>query len=192
MDLLTMGGYSKVLKRIQIQKRNKCMSQVEQPSKIPQCLSSINDLVSKVDKMKSGLFKDSPDYFKTSLNNVRETLMDMFKNLTVRMTETPKISNEKITAIANSLGIDSNTRKDLLAIVAANNNDILTPDLIRDNIDTFRVIYDESNVEANENEIVFNADAEFTIVIDGKERDCTLKGKFAVPPASLVLLNKEV
>jgi hypothetical protein len=187
-----MSGYGKILKRIQTQKRNKCMSQTEQPkSKIPQCLSSINDLVSKVDKLKSGLFKDSPDYFKTSLNGVRETLMEMFKNLTVRMTEIPKISNEKITAIANSVGIDSETKKDLLAIVAASQGNILTPELIKDNLDTFKVIYDESNVEANENEIVFNADAEFTILIDGKEKDCTLKGKFPVPLASLILSSKE-
>jgi hypothetical protein len=117
--------------------------------------------------------------------------MGMFKNLTMRMTETPDISSEKITAIANSGEVDEETRQDLLALAKAKDGIALTPELIDENLDTFRVLFDNSNIEANDKNIVFNADAEFNIIIDGVEKTCKLKGKFKVPTAYLTLTDKE-
>lgn len=187
-----MSGYGKLLNKLKKKRleKEKIMASEDKKSKIPQCLTSINDLVSKVDKVSTGLFKDAPDYFKQGFDTIRETLMGMFKNLTMRMTETPNISSEKVTAIANSGKVDEETKQDLLALAKAMDNQILTPELIDENLDTFRVVYDKSNIEANDTNIVFNADAEFNIIIDGVEKTCTLKGKFKVPTAYLTLTEK--
>lgn len=188
-----MGKCSKLLNKLKKQRleKEKIMASENKKSKIPQCLTFINKLVSDVDKGTSGLFKDAPDYFKQGFDNIRETLMGMFKNLTMRMTETPSISSEKITAIANSGKVDEETKQDLLALANAKNSELLTPELIEENLDTFRVLFDNSNVEANENSIVFNADAEFNIIVDGVEKVCKLKGKFKVPTAYLTLTEKD-
>lgn len=186
-------GYGKLLSKLKKQRleKEKIMASDNKKSKIPQCLTFINDMVSKVDKGTSSLFKDAPDYFKKGFSDIRETLMGMFKNLTLRMTETPVISASKITAIANSGNVDDETKRDLLALAKAQDGTILTPELIDENLDTFRVRYDSSHIEANENHIVFNADAEFSIMIDGVEKVLKLEGKFKIPTAYLVLSEKE-
>lgn len=188
-----MGKYGKLLNKLKKQRleKEKIMASEDKKSKIPQCLTFINNLVSTVDKGNSGLFKDAPDYFRQGFGQIRELLMGMFKNLTMRMTETPAISSEKITAIANSGEVDEETKQDLLALAQAQEGLILTPELIDENLDTFRVLFDNSNIEANDKNIVFNADAEFNIIIDGVEKVCKLKGKFKVPTAYLTLTDKE-
>ncbi len=185
-------GYGKILNKLRKKRleKEKTMSE-NKKSKIPQCITFINDLVSKVDKGTTGLFKDSPDYFKQGFENIRETLISMFKNLTLRMTEKPDISSSKVMAIANSGAVDAETRQDLITLAKAMDNQILTPELIDENLDSFRVTYDSSKIEANEKHIVFNADAEFSITIDGVEKTCKLQGKFKIPSAYLTLTEKE-
>lgn len=186
-------GCTKLLNKLRKQRleKEKIMASENKKSKIPQCLTFINDLVSRVDKGNSGLFKDAPDYFKQGFDNIRETLMGMFKNLTMRMTETPAISSAKITAIANSGNVDEEIKRDLIALAKAQDGTVLTPELIDENLDTFRVTYDSSNIEANDKHIVFNSNAEFSIMVDGVEKTCKLEGKFKIPTAYLTLTDKE-
>jgi len=192
-------SYSGILNRI---KRNKSTMQKQQEleqkqqkqeqSRVPLCLTSINELTRKVEKLKTGCFSGSPDYFISSLDSIRTILMDMFKNLTIRMTGTPEVSVSKIKAAADSLsGIDEETKNDLLLLADSQEGEFLTPELISENLDTFRVIFDSSNIEANEKEIVFHADVEFEIVVGGVKKQARIEGRFPVPLANLVLTNSE-
>lgn len=168
--------------------------QQEEGSMIPVCLSTLNELISKVEKSKSGCFSEAPDYFKQELSNIKTSLLTMFKNLSLRMGgEIPSISAEKIIACADSLeGIDEQTRSELLALasIKAGAAVSLTPELIKENINSFRVVYDESCIEANEESINFHAKVEFAINAEGKDMICSLDSVFEVPEASLVLKQK--
>lgn len=167
----------------------------QEKSILPQCLASINEIVSKIERAKNGCFRKSPDYCKQGLDKAYDILMLVFKNISSRMSgTTPEISVAKVVACADSLaGVDEETRGQLLALAESISEDVktLTPDVISENLNSFKVIMDNSNVEANEEEIVFNADAQFTIQLDGKEYVCTLNGKFPVPEGVLTLKKKQ-
>lgn len=171
-------------------------NEIEQEnSRMPQCLATINKMLSDNERALNGCFAKAPDYFKTELNNIHDTLMAMFKNVSARMSgSTPEISVAKVVAAADSLrGVDEHTRGQLLAIANSMAEDVktLTPDVISENLNSFRVIMDNSNVEANEESIDFNADAQFVVSIDGQEYLCELKGKFPVPQGVLTLKKKQ-
>lgn len=184
-------NYKTVLNKVK--KRNTQMAkEIEQEkSRMPQCLSTINDILSKIERAKTGCFSNAPDYYKQELDSVHSTLMALFKNISSRMSgATPEISVAKVVACADSLrGIDEEARGQLLALAESMSEDVktLTPEVISENLNSFRVIMDESNIEANEEEIVFNAQAQFVIHIDGNEYVCKLNGKFPVPQGVLSL-----
>jgi hypothetical protein len=188
-------NYKSSLKRIK--ERNKQMAnEIEQEnSRMPQCLATINKMLSDNERALNGPFAKAPDYFKTELKNIHDTLMAMFKNVSARMSgSTPEISVAKVIACADSLrGVDEHARGQLLALADTMAEDVktLTPDVISKNLNSFRVIMDNSNVEANEEGIDFNADAQFVITIDGKEYLCELNGKFPVPSGILTLKKKQ-
>lgn len=161
-------------------------------NKMTKCLSSLNDLSNNVEKIRSEFSELMlPEYFEKEFSTILAKTDAMFKNLTKRNAgENPEISANKILACADSLrGIDEQTRKSLLILAATQIDDmkLLTPEVIKANIDTFKVIFDESNVEANQDEIVFNANAQFQITIDDVIHTCTLKGTYPVPYEDLVL-----
>lgn len=184
-------NYKKILNKIK--KRNTQMAnEIEkEKSRMPQCLATINDILSKIERAKTGCFNGAPDYYKQELENIHSTLMAMFKNISSRMSgNTPEISVAKVIACADSLrGVDEESRSQLLALAESMSEDVktLSPEVIQENLNSFRVIMDESNIEANEEEIVFNAQAQFVIHIDGKEYVCELNGKFPVPNGALTL-----
>lgn len=190
-----LKGFKKNYKAIfnRIKKRNIQMAnEIEQEkSRMPQCLSVINDILSKIERAKTGCFSKAPDYYKQELDTAHSTLMTLFKNISSRMSgNTPEISVAKVIACADSLrGVDEESRSQLLALAETMSEDVktLSPEVIQENLNSFRVIMDESNIEANEEEIVFNAQAQFVIHIDGKEYVCELNGKFPVPSGVLTL-----
>ena len=169
--------------------------QEKEKTMLPQCLSTINDFLSRCERAKTGCFAKAPDYFKQELDSVHDILMAMFKNLSARMAgATPAVSVAKIVACADSLkGVDEHTRSELLALADTMAEDVktLNPEVISDNLNSFRVIMDNSNVQANEENINFHADAQFVIQIDGKEYICEMKGDFPVPEGCLVLKKKQ-
>lgn len=167
----------------------------KEKSMMPNCLSAINDILSRIERAKAGCFANAPDYFKQELDSVHDTMMELFKNISSRMAGvTPEISVAKVIACADSLaGVDEESRAQLLAIADSMSEDIktLSPEVIGENLNSFKVIMDESNIQANEDNIIFNADAQFTIVIDGKQYLCTVNGKFPVPKGVLTLKKKQ-
>lgn len=182
---------------MRIKKRNIQMAkeQEQEKSRLPQCLSTLNNIISSIERAESGCFSKAPDYFGQELNKAHDILMNLFKNISSRMSgNTPEISVARVLACANSLkGVDEDNRGKLLALAESMAEDVktLSPDVISKNINSFKVIMDESNIEANEEEIVFNADAQFTIQLDGKEYICTVNGKFPVPTGVLTLKKKQ-
>ena len=187
-------NYKKVLSRILKRKDIMSKKEKQEQSVVPNCLAALNDILSRVEKAKSGCFVGAPDYFKQELDNVKSTLLSMFKNLSLRMGGViPDISASKIIACADSLaGVDESTRKELLDIAAIKSGVAvsLSPELIKNNANSFRVLYDESNIEANEDAINVHAKAEFQITVDGKVKTCTLDCIFPVPEANLILTQK--
>lgn len=188
-------NYKTSLNRIKKRKQLMAIEQEKETSRMPQCLATINKLLSDVERAESGCFAKAPDYFKTELNDIHDKLMAMFKNVSARMSgATPAVSMAKVIACADSLnGVDEVTRGQLLALADTMAEDVktLNPEVISENLNSFRVIMDNSNIEANEEGIDFNAEAQFVIQIDGQEYLCDLKGKFPVPTGVLTLKKKQ-
>ena len=189
-------NYKKVLNKSIKRNRQMAIEKEQENSRMPQCLATINKMLSENERALTGCFAKAPDYFKTELNKIHDTLMALFKNVSARMSgATPEISVAKVVACADSLkGVDEHARGQLLALAETMAEDVktLTPEVISKNINSFRVIMDTSNIEANEEGINFNADAQFVIMLDGKEYLCELQGKFPVPEGVLTLKKKQL
>lgn len=193
--LVFKRNYKSGLKKI-IKRKQQMANEIEKENtRMPQCLSTLNKMMSEVERATNGCFVNAPEYFKKEFSDIHDKLLAMFKNLSSRMSgNTPAIAITKVIACADSLkGVDEDTRGQLLAIADTMAEDArtLTPELISQNLNSFRVIMDNSNVQANEEGIDFNAEAQFVIQIDGKEYLCDLKGTFPVPSGVLTLKKKQ-